>query len=263
MADLDKIEKAANIIKDIAENNPEATKELGKTALTLTKAINVALSPIAGIVWGYEKIADYLNKRLVEKLSNVPEENIITPPINIAGPTIEAMRFTGENDELREMFANLLASTMNRKTMPYTHPRYVDIIKNLSQEEAKILKYSFDKWGFTCYFKKILIHYREKENPSLLKSLHAFTNHPKNTKKENGLKYNPQLLENLIQQGIVMPVDNRISLNQFIGFDELILKYPSFKYLLNENITDVNVLIQDYIYSSLGVSFLESVVKTI
>lgn len=138
------IEKAANIIKDIAEKNPEATKELGKTAVTLTKAINVALTPISLVVWGYDKISDFLQKKLSEKLKNIPEDNIITPPINIAGPTIEAMRFTGENDELREMYVNLLASSMNRDTSNNAHPRFLEIIKNLTPDEAKILKYLVD-----------------------------------------------------------------------------------------------------------------------
>lgn len=136
MADIEKVSKA---IKEIVELNPEATKELGKTAVTLTKAINVALSPIAGIVWGYDKISNYLQKRLSEILRDVPEENIIMPPINIAGPTIEAMRFTGENDELREMYAKLLASSMNKDTTKQTHPRFVEIIKNLSVTEAKLI----------------------------------------------------------------------------------------------------------------------------
>lgn len=138
------IEKAANIIKDLADKNPEVSKELGKTAITLTKAINVALAPIAGIVWGYEKIEDYLKNKLSEKLKNVSEDNIITPPINIAGPIIEAMRFTGENDVLRDMYANLLAASMNKMTTGMTHPRYVEIIKNLTPDEAKILKYLVD-----------------------------------------------------------------------------------------------------------------------
>ncbi|SBV98349.1 DUF4393 domain-containing protein [uncultured Dysgonomonas sp.] len=134
------IEKAANIIKDIAEKNPEATKELGKTAVTLTKAINVALAPISLVVWGYDKISDFLQKKLADKLNNIPEENIVTPPINIAGPTIEAMRFTGENDILREMYANLLATSMNIKTTDKAHPRYIEVIKNITKDEALILR---------------------------------------------------------------------------------------------------------------------------
>lgn len=133
------IEKAANIIKDLAEKNPEATKELGKTAVTLTKAINVALTPISLVVWGYDKISDFLQNKLSEKLKNIPEDNIITPPINIAGPTIEAMRFTGEDDELREMYANLLANSMDKDTVYDSHPRFVEIIKNITSEEARML----------------------------------------------------------------------------------------------------------------------------
>ena len=51
-----------------------------------------------------------------EKLKNVPEENIVTPPPSIAGPVFEALRFSGEDIDLRELYTNLLASAMDNST---------------------------------------------------------------------------------------------------------------------------------------------------
>ena len=135
------LEEKVGIIKQVAETFPEPTKEVCKALTTIVKSINLALVPLSSLVWGYEKIAAWLEPKLAEKLENVPQENIVTPSINIAGPTIEAIRFTGESDELREMYANLLASSMNKETANRVHPRFVEVIKNMTADEAKLLDF--------------------------------------------------------------------------------------------------------------------------
>ncbi|KOP38829.1 DUF4393 domain-containing protein [Flavobacterium sp. WLB] len=129
--------KAIPIYQDTLQ--PSA-QQIGKSLETVTKAVNIALAPIKGLVWGYEKIEEFISQSVTKKLQNVPEENIITPSPSIAGPTIEALRFTGEDLNLRELYSNLLANAMNNKSADSIHPGYVEIIKNLSSDEALILQ---------------------------------------------------------------------------------------------------------------------------
>jgi hypothetical protein len=75
-----------------------------------------------------------------EKLKNVPEENIVTPPPSIAGPAVEALRFSGDDPNLRELYANLLAGSMDITTQHLIHPGYVEILKNLCSDEAILLQ---------------------------------------------------------------------------------------------------------------------------
>ncbi|MDD4969218.1 MAG: DUF4393 domain-containing protein [Paludibacter sp.] len=117
-----------------------AAKEIGKSLETITKTVNIALAPIKALVWGYERIEDYLTNRVSEKLRDIPKENITTPPLHIAGPAVEALRFTGHNENLRELYASLLAMAMNKETSAKAHPSFVEVIKNLSTEEAIILQ---------------------------------------------------------------------------------------------------------------------------
>ncbi len=56
--------------------------------------------------------------------------------------------------QLREMFANLLASAMNSDVSNDVHPSFVEIIKQLSPDEAKILKYFSDNPGWNKIFDK-------------------------------------------------------------------------------------------------------------
>ena len=117
-----------------------AAKQIGHSLETVTKTVNIALAPIKALVWGYEKIEDYITTRVSEKLKNIPEENITTPPTEIAGPAVEALRFSGNDKNLRELYANLLASSMDINTQYLIHPGYVEIIKNLSSDEAILLQ---------------------------------------------------------------------------------------------------------------------------
>lgn len=117
-----------------------AVKELGKGLKTVAQSINIALAPVKGVVWSYEKIESFLKEKLEEKLKDVNPEDIVPPPINIAGPTIEALRFATASEELSEMFANLLGTSMDNKEKDKAHPAYIELIKQLSSEEARFLK---------------------------------------------------------------------------------------------------------------------------
>ena len=118
-----------------------AAKELGMALLTVAKTVNVALAPVSALVWGYDKIKEFAATRLTEKLKEVPEENIVTPDATIAGPALEALKYTGHKEELAEMYASLLATAMNVDTRDNAHPSFVEIIKQLSPDEAKLIAF--------------------------------------------------------------------------------------------------------------------------
>ncbi|MEE8204239.1 MAG: DUF4393 domain-containing protein, partial [Alphaproteobacteria bacterium] len=59
----------------------------------------------------------------------------------IGGPAIEALRFAGHNDELRDLFENVLATSMDKETAANAHPAFVQTIKQLTPDEARILRY--------------------------------------------------------------------------------------------------------------------------
>lgn len=131
------LSKAVPIYEDAVQ---PLAKETGKALGTLGKAVNVALAPISLVVWGYDQMKDFLENKVTEKLEHVPEDRIITPPPNVAGPAVEALKFTGHDETLQDMFANLIANSLDSKTVVEAHPSFVDIIKNLSPDEGLILK---------------------------------------------------------------------------------------------------------------------------
>ncbi|NVM64493.1 hypothetical protein FHW88_002782 [Mucilaginibacter sp. SG538B] len=146
--------KAVPVYEDAVQ---PAAKQIGKSLETITKAVNIALVPLRGLVWGYERIEEWLKMRVAQKLENIPQENVITPPLQIAGPTIEALRYTGEDSEIRELYANLIATSMNSELVHKAHPGYVDIIRNMTSDEAILLKcfVSSDIYPFIDVKKKL------------------------------------------------------------------------------------------------------------
>ncbi len=141
-----KIKDTAEAIKGIVEAVPiyqdlaqPAIKEFGKGLHTLSKTIHIALAPVAAMVWGYEKIKEKVNKDLETKLENVPKESIVPPNPRVAGPLIESLKYTAQDDKLREMYTSLLASSMNKEKRNEVHPSFVEIIRQLQPDEAKLL----------------------------------------------------------------------------------------------------------------------------
>ena len=116
-----------------------AAKEVGRGLETVAQAVNVALAPLRAIVWGYDRIEAYVIAALAQKLKDVPENQIITPSLPVAGPTVEALRFAGFEPTLRELYANLLATSMARSTASKAHPAFVEIIRQLTPDEARIV----------------------------------------------------------------------------------------------------------------------------
>ncbi len=129
--------KAVPIYEDAVQ---PLAKETGKALGTVGKAVNVALAPISLVVWGYDQMKDFLENKVAEKLENIPEDRITTPPPNVAGPAVEALKFAGQDETLQDMFANLIANSLDSKTVLEAHPSFVDIIKSLSPDEGLILK---------------------------------------------------------------------------------------------------------------------------
>ena len=130
------VAKAVPVYQDVIQ---PAAQEVGKALQTVAKTVHIALAPVSALVWGYDQFKDFVSTKVTERLKNVPPENIITPKPNVAGPTLEALRYTGHEPSLSDLYANLLAASMDKSTAQGAHPAFVEIIKQLTPDEAKVL----------------------------------------------------------------------------------------------------------------------------
>lgn len=130
------VAKAIPIYQDVAQ---PAAQEIGKALQTVAKTVHIALAPVSALVWGYDQIRDFVSSKVSERLKNVPPENIISPKPNVAGPALESLRYTGHEETLGDLYANLLAASMDKATADGAHPAFVEIIKQLTPDEAKLV----------------------------------------------------------------------------------------------------------------------------
>lgn len=76
---------------------------------------------------------------VLKELSKIPPEKYQTPKLSVVGPAIEASRYYIQEEDIREMFAKLLASSCDSSKNDHVHESFVEIIKQLSVNDAKLL----------------------------------------------------------------------------------------------------------------------------
>lgn len=148
-------------------------KQIGKTLELPIRAINAALSPVEKWILCRENNIEETKQLLAEKLKHVPPERIIAPEPYVAVPALQAISYCMNNIELKELFANLLATAMTEDKKELAHPSFVEIIKQFSPLDAKLLNESkiFD----TKYIPSCQVRFQKK---SSLKIPFKIENHP-------------------------------------------------------------------------------------
>lgn len=156
----DVIEPLSNAIQ---QNIPETAKQTDSALSTVVGFFNnVVLYPVkkANLTFRY-KLEAFEND-LKEKTKNIPLENLQEPPIMIAGPTLEGLRYAYDETELREMYENLLASAMDSRIASGAHPSFVDTIRQLSPLDASVLKMFSVREQYCC----VTIQFVMEKDPS-------------------------------------------------------------------------------------------------
>lgn len=133
---------AKEIAKDVySDAGKPIAKPTGELIGLVPRAIKAALSPLEKWIMQKEYNIAETQKLLELKLQNVPPELIEVPEPYIAVPILQYISYCMDCNELRDMYANLLANSMNKVVKNGVHPGFVEIIKQLSPDEAKLLKY--------------------------------------------------------------------------------------------------------------------------
>lgn len=105
----------------------EVGKSAGNIASIMTEGANL---------WATDKkemLQTYFERKKIAR------EKLQAPAPEIAVPAILAMSYVSK-EALKEMYTNLLGSSMNVDTADFVHPSFVSIISQLLPDEAKVLK---------------------------------------------------------------------------------------------------------------------------
>jgi len=133
--------------KDALLRAAEDTPEMKAAARTMAARVAVKeqiklklhrpLARLLGI--SSEYFEDTFAQDMAEKMADVPAENIVTPPPNVAIPAIQGLVYTFEEPNLKDLYLNLLATASDDRRSDQAHPAFAEIIKQLSPREAKLL----------------------------------------------------------------------------------------------------------------------------
>lgn len=206
-------------------------KNIGKTLGSVVELVTFQ----ANIDHAVKKRKLNLDKRLDEymrKLEYIPEEKKCEVNPQIGVPIMEKLGYI-TNDEIADLFTNLLTKASSVDTVNLAHPSFVQLIERLSVDEARIIKYLFNKEYIPCvsfrtYFKKKEGFVETLESGTSL-SFEINFSFPKNEKL---------YLDNLVSMGIL-----DISHGKYLTDEKIyepLYKLHRYEQLVNELCNDEN-----------------------
>jgi len=135
-------EIATSVAMELAKQLPlkEAlsppARQAGQILEDFIKTISLVLAPIQLLGALQDRLRHFIDRSIRE----VPEERRVSPPPQILGPVLEAIRYEPPDTDLDQMFSELLSASMDESRLKDAHPAFPSIIRALSSDEAKLLK---------------------------------------------------------------------------------------------------------------------------
>lgn len=135
------IEQSGEVINKAYDDFVHPTAEpLGQILSYLPRTVRLFFAKWEKWLVNGEENLRLTGEALRDKVSAIPEEKLCEPEPYVAIPAIQQIAYCYDSAELRNMYANLLASSMNTDKKWSVHPGYISIIKQLTPDEAKLLK---------------------------------------------------------------------------------------------------------------------------
>lgn len=138
-----------------------------KIAFLKNTGINLLYKAISAVTRAKLRIGENLSllnpevsQSLGEKISNIGERNIKLNSLPTLANATESLVYAQEEPDLREMYENLIANTVDKTKENITHPAYVEVLKQLSSIDARCLKELFSLHDISiipiCNIKRII-----------------------------------------------------------------------------------------------------------
>lgn len=130
----------ALLVKIYGDLARPGVRQVGKAMETVLGLGNTILWPIA---YANERSRLALEKNLEkyrQKLESTPDEKVIPVAPEIGVPIAERLAYVSD-EKLSDLYVRLLAKASNVDNVDQAHPSFVNVINNLSPDEATVLEY--------------------------------------------------------------------------------------------------------------------------
>lgn len=121
-----------------------ATKQAGKALETVFELGNTILLPIKLLNEKARLNFEKHMKKYEEKINEIPQENVTSVLPDIGLPIIDRLTYL-TNEEIADLFINFLVSASIDNTVSQAHPRFINILNSISVDEARLIKYFYEK----------------------------------------------------------------------------------------------------------------------
>ena len=78
-------------------------------------------------------------KEIEDKVNKILESRLTMPHMHLFGLALESAKYYYKQNDMRKLFANLIAKLFDAEMYKVLHPAYIEIIKQLSPLDAKLL----------------------------------------------------------------------------------------------------------------------------
>jgi hypothetical protein len=126
-----------------------AVQETGSALADFVKTIRLALAPLQFTAALQDRYVRFLDR----SVRQVPEDRRILPAPQIVGPILEAIKYEPEDTLISDMYNEVLSRAFDGDRAEDAHPAYAPLIKQLSLDEAIILKTIYEKYLQNDHYK--------------------------------------------------------------------------------------------------------------
>lgn len=147
-----------NELKEVVDKIPEDTRkeiykdgikptvvETGKTLSLVPRVVKNALAKVEMWCINREFMVKEFELELQRKLENKKEENIVDADPSIFIPSAQAISYTWEKEDIRQLYLNLMASDMDKEKKEIVHPSFSELIKQMDSTDVKIFTNIYNK----------------------------------------------------------------------------------------------------------------------
>ena len=117
----------------------------------------------------YSYALQEFENELKEKISKISIKQLIEPDMQVIAPALEASKYCILHKELRELFSNLISSSLDANCCRFVHPSFSDIIKQMTPLDARnIAIFSKKSYHPICNYR---IHYKDSSFDDYYKNI--------------------------------------------------------------------------------------------
>ena len=223
-----KPEKAVSAVAEIisvAKGNPDARAagaNVAKSLAIVTETVKTVLLPLAALNYGARRAQEYFQTKFESDMSKrtvgIPADDVVAPKASVAGPALQGLAFSHDEEELKDLYLGLLATSMDGRSPGAAHPAFAEVIRQISVDEVKLLESGLKYAGGSLAIASIR---RTRTDPT---GYVTIVRHVLNTRNEAGEQSEHNLLSAY--------VDNWVRLGLFeVSFAEHLLDDGSYDWV--------------------------------